>query len=312
MASIREPVDKRSWQHDRRQSLTLDLFTRYDPFWHDVARLRDQWSVTASTELPPSPPPGDLTALGILSWLRMPERVHLPSIPPHEGLDELQRLTDKYKLPASFKTNCEILHMRARIAEWLRDLRTLFQGHVPEARQSGDNAQEWMSWAPFLSACIVYDPPDTALIEYAAHDDHDATALPKQTYWQDPEAVKEAERWLSNKLRLLDRLPDSRERELAAVIVRSDYVQKLAGTWRESDGAIQPRRRVGKPSLEPLVAVQCAVYKDRYGLTYRQINDRMSWELSLDLYDHRRRANRAINHVKQGRLILEGRKYSSE
>lgn len=312
MGSIREQAAQRSWQYDRRQALTLDLFTRCGPFWHDVTQIRRQWSVTAATELPPSPPPNDLRALGVLRAEQMPERLHLPPIPPPPGSRELQRLTDEYNLPAFFKTECESLHRRARIAEWLQALRALFRAHIPESRQSDDNAQAWMCWAPFLSACIAYDPPDIALIEFAAYDDHWAAALPQQTFWQDPEAVQAAERWLFSKQRALDRLPPSRERELAAVIVGGDYIQKLAETWQQSDSAPQPRRRAGKPSLVPLVAVQCAIYKDRYGLTYREINDQMAWELSLDRYDRRHRANRAINHVKQGREVLKGRKYSPE
>ncbi|MDQ3539738.1 MAG: hypothetical protein M3440_03545, partial [Chloroflexota bacterium] len=76
--------------------------------------------------------------------------------------------------------------------------------------------------------------------------------------------------------------------------------------------ATQPQRpKGGRPPIDPLVAVQCAIWKRR-GWTDPTIAERFNWSLRSDSYDRKRRSNPVIDHVKRGNQILAGRKNPAE
>jgi len=76
--------------------------------------------------------------------------------------------------------------------------------------------------------------------------------------------------------------------------------------------ATQPERIAGgRPPLDPLVSVQCVIFKQR-GWSNADIAAHFDWPLRADAYDARRRSNVVIDHLKAGGAILGNRKYPTE
>jgi hypothetical protein len=216
-----------------RRRLTLDLFTRYGSFWETVAEVRERWNVTATVATPQEPTFHAASVL-LLSYAQMPERFHMP---PMRG-DEYPRMTT---------------------GMFLDDLQHLWRIAIPEDIRSGTNTTGWMSWAPFLSACILYDPPSDALLQFADHDDHHAASLPLKTAWQIPTEVIEATHALHTFVK---------ERDTAAGL---QYVKRLRESFAESETVNPPGSR-GRPS-ETLRNVEIACLH-RQGISAVDIGDR--------------------------------------
>jgi len=183
---------------------------------------------------------------------------------------------------------------------WLTELEHLHDDLVPEGNPSGTDRFGWMSWAPFLSACLLYDPPELELLAFANHDDQDAAQLPIQTYYQDPRAAIKVERDRANAVRKAATL----EEQLRAA---ATYIAPDAQTYKPSTQPAAPPKPRGRPQLDDLVAVQCAIFK-RHGWTYPKIAAHFGWPLRADSYGTRRRANRAMDHVTRGEELLACRK----
>jgi hypothetical protein len=141
----------------------------------------------------------------------------------------------------------------------------------------------------------MYDPPPDRLLEYAEHGDENAALLMQRTFSEDG---------------------DARERAgiYKAAVLSGDFhkLQNYADTLRnslyESEAPVPPRA-AHKPKLDELEAVQAAIWQ-RQGLTHIESAQRGGWDSVEASWDPRKRKNRNIYRVKQGKLILRSRKYS--
>lgn len=309
------------WTARARRDLTLDLFTQSGAFWDAVRELRDGWRVVATRALPPSPPPGSLVAAGYVSVLQMPERFHVPPEPDDTvlaGIIDLHRRRPELP-PLTEEQIAEdrALHTRLHLGQWgfaLRDLASdLDDRGVVDISAGGTDDLAWQRWLPFLSACALYDPPETDLLAFAEHNhrplDGPGTEV---TFRRKTEVVLRAAAWRDARLRAIGALPEL-ERDVPALLAFAGYFARAAAAWRPSTAHPSLPRAGGRPALDPLLAVQGAILFDRLGLTYNQIADRLSLTSTThESYDRRRRSNSAINHVRQGRAILASRKNPAE
>jgi len=113
-------------------------------------------------------------------------------------------------------------------------------------------------------------------------------------------------------------LADEARRQFASLPLQPQITVDPETTKEDVLGAfriiadMQPERVAGgRPPLDPLVAVQCLVFKQR-GWSNANIAAHFGWPLRADAYDARRRSNVVINHLKAGAAILGSRKYPTE
>ena len=125
-----------------RGDLVVQLFTRRGPFWAAIREARDRWRISAKVGLPPS----------VVGWL-------LPEAAPDSG---------------DSKKYWEYAH------RWLDEMSALRARAVPDPRPSASETFDHhadASWKHFLAACVLYDPPDDRLVEFAAYREPDPTFL---------------------------------------------------------------------------------------------------------------------------------------
>jgi len=119
-----------------KRELVLELFLRRGRFWDPVRSLRINWNVSAEAQLPPV----DKT------------RVYLP---PWNG-------------PSTSLEPRETEANLAAIDRWREDLGALHDRFVPKGcRTSVRDLDSRRDWEKYLSACVLYDPPETQLLEFA-------------------------------------------------------------------------------------------------------------------------------------------------
>lgn len=284
-----------------RRRLTLDVFTRYGTFWTAIANLRDVWKVTPVVAVPPEPP-FHAELVGLFTRYQMPERFHMPetnldALPP-ETVTDLQEIAEAHgieEMDAMLAASRQ-WHLQTRVWIFLSALRGVWRAEIPEDVRNGTNITGWMSWTPFLSACVLYDPPADRLLDFADHDDDNAAALPQATLWQDAEAARCSGVLLA---RSLDR------RDAAA---GRQSVDVLRESFIPSDNAPMPRSKVGQQTDE-LRDVQCAIWRQsgqspsaigsRVGLKKRPYRD--SYGVT------RMRPEAAEKAIKRGERILRTR-----
>lgn len=273
-------------QLQQRRAITLDLFTQWGPVWEAIRALRKTWDITSIPQVPPEPPFSSLNPLDPLC-ANMRERLHLPLFPPRLGA-----------------------------------FRTLYGTCVPDGNPSGTDALGWQRWAPFLSACVVYDPPELELLDFANHDDHKAAQLHMMTVYQVAEEWAEAAHELHSGMARLNHareayptplypedpesFPADYDQEIAII---NRYHVRLAAAYKLSVVPPAPARPRGRPPLDDLTAVQCAIWK-RAGWTHHAIAAAFGWQDHPDSTDPRHRKNRSEDHVKRGQQILQSRNYS--
>lgn len=266
-----------------RRQITLDLFMRYGETWTRIAELRAAFGIEPVTAIPPEPD-YHVAVAGLLTRWQMPERFHLPP-----GIDPFSK---------------------AQIGEYLFCLRDLARVIVPEVDSHGTDATGWLGWTPFLSACLLYDPPGLELRAFADHDDDNAAAITQHTFSQDVVSVREAE-WRHSDRQLGAAGTPQPERELRFVASLDLRRRELAATYRPSRTLPPPSRRRGRQWLDELTSVQAALLK-RSGRTYPEITRRLKLPSNPDAYDPRDRKNSAIDHVRRGEEILASRNKSGE
>ena len=210
---------------ERRSDLTIQLHRRSGPFWEDVRGLRERWRV-APIEGVPFPDP----------WLWYGASAHLPlvclrSVLRWQEAEAALRL-DWDSAYAEWKS--AFVDSLKCLGDWLRDVRGLYERAVPPAERGRDPAtsgsfDEFVRmpvpaprrtggdlftdhWAPFLSGCVLFDPPRDDPGPFADHVTFDPASLdltwPDQTpvaaprivppavsYVRDPDAVEAVERW---------------------------------------------------------------------------------------------------------------------
>lgn len=120
-----------------KRKLVLQLYTRDGPFWQAVRKVRTLRGITASTQLPP-PTPGP----------------PVPEDEPDLSTDPEERME---------------FHKR-----WQADLFEIQQQVMPERYRDVDSLRNWFY---FLAACVLYDPPGTDLLAFAAYGDPKPTTI---------------------------------------------------------------------------------------------------------------------------------------
>jgi hypothetical protein len=119
--------------------LVISLFKRRGAFWDLIREMRERWDITPETLVPP-PFRGPID-------LEFPLRTPNPYRPanwpdPHEDRNESWDLT----------------------ISWATDIREIQNQVVPEKYQDKGAPGELDR---FLSACVLYDPPENELLEFA-------------------------------------------------------------------------------------------------------------------------------------------------
>lgn len=281
-----------------RRRLTLDLFTHHGDFWQMIAAVRAEYGVHPTVCVPPQP---DFHAevVGLMDRWQMPERFHMPPDTPD---------MHPYNLHADFVIPADVViefgeHMRElreirrqpRVAGFLWRLKVIWSVCLPDDIRSGTNALGHLSWTPFLSACVMFEPPPGELREFADHDDHLAAVLPMSTFWQDPDDVANARISQRELLRTGD---SNRYGEALEHFQRSYRSSTLAST--------QESAKRGAPPIDDLVCVQCALWR-RDGISSAEIGQRLGKSLQSNVYDNRKRSVTADRYVALGEELLKAR-----
>jgi hypothetical protein len=301
-----------------RRNLTLDLFTKHGPFWAAIVGLREEWGIAPVTAIPPFPPPGSAVAVGLVNALQMPERFHLPPEPEDRVLIGLKELDARHP-GLMLEEICDYMraiHPRVWVGTWVLALRDVLADldriGTLVINPSGTDALAWQRWLPFVSACACYDPPANDLIAFAGHDHRplDAMEATERTFWRDPEMAERAEQRFAVRLLEIQQQP-GRDRLSDVLAAYLELAVGKAEAWQPSTVVSPPPRPVGRQPVDPLTAVQCAVFADRFGWTEPRIGDHFGWGLTLDDYGKARRCKQARHHIQKGREILAERAINS-
>ncbi len=118
-----------------KRRIVLDVFLAREPTWKHIREMRGRWGIEAQTQVPPPYQGAEYT----------PQSLHLR---PEEDFGE------------------EAERWSATFHEWRNDLAVLYEAVVPaEARDSDYHTS--FGWSVFLSMCVLFDPPETQLVDFA-------------------------------------------------------------------------------------------------------------------------------------------------
>jgi hypothetical protein len=142
MTDVRElPSDAGRRLRRLRHELVLQLYLRREPLWDTIRDVRDRWNISAEVRLPPP-------VVGYLS---------LEGPPAHQ---------DRGYARHDFSWKEEMSAIWAKVDPEPR----------PPTRDYSDLQLE-LSWGDFLSACVLYDPPEDQLLEFASYRALETTVL---------------------------------------------------------------------------------------------------------------------------------------
>lgn len=132
-----------------KNKLVISLFLKRGAFWEMVKETREHWNITPDVRVPPS-------TMGPLD-LKFPLRTPNPYTPkgwpdPYEDSERCEHLT----------------------ISWAVDIRKIQDQMVPEKYRDKGAPGEMDR---FLSACVLYDPPETELLEFAKISDPEPEAF---------------------------------------------------------------------------------------------------------------------------------------
>ncbi len=169
-----------------KQNLVLNLFLRRGHFWEMVRDLREKRNITARVQLPP-----EATA----SW-QEPMDLLPADVPEYPG----------YKAPNEDK------HDFYRFASrWSKDIGRILSAVLPNELwhtldyrlgQQIHNFYNREYLRTFCAACVLYDPPETQLLAFAAY--HDPPAYPAADL---PNASSPVTKRVEMKMSPIERLP---------------------------------------------------------------------------------------------------------
>jgi hypothetical protein len=118
-----------------KRSVVFDLYLQDGPAWNEIRAARERWAISPTVRLPP-------------------ERHMLNRYYPESGW------------PKEYDAEGEQTREWAELADrWSVELHTLARRLVPERYRP--NPIDESGWTVFLSACVLYDPPETALLSFA-------------------------------------------------------------------------------------------------------------------------------------------------
>src|SRR5215208_4489915 len=136
-----------------KRNLVADLYLRRGLFWELVRDLRQERDILPLVERPPS----SSKYYDLLLPQGAPNLPEPIGIPP-EDEEQAERWEAQATKLYEFET------------DWKRDLVRILEQVVPE-RYRGRLTQgnvEYRAWRNFIAACVLYDPPDKELLEFAA------------------------------------------------------------------------------------------------------------------------------------------------
>src|SRR5688572_5045649 len=114
----------------KKRDLVLSLFTKRGEFWDMVSGIRARWNIQAKVGIPPH--------VEVYS-LHFPPEGPKYAPPTEEGGEEWSRFAH----------------------EWDQELVNLYDQTIPEEyRLNSIPDTSRALWTIFLSACVVYDPPE--------------------------------------------------------------------------------------------------------------------------------------------------------
>jgi hypothetical protein len=134
----------------------VDLYLRRGLFWELVRDLRHGRHILPVVQLPPS----SSKSYDLLLPEGAPNPPEPIGIPPKDEEQAERWWAQETKLQ-EFET------------DWKRDLVRILEQVVPERYRGGPihGNTEYRAWQNFIAACVLYDPPDEELLEFAVFSD---------------------------------------------------------------------------------------------------------------------------------------------
>ena len=313
MGSLPSTAEDRVRRAKRR--LVLDLFLGRGVAWDHIREMRERWEIDARPQMPPPYP-----------YVFVPEILGPP--PEEQFGDEAEEWHAKYR-------------------EWTSDLTAVFEAVVPEEARDSKYFVGSI-WGLFLPMCVLYDPPETQLEDFAERigglasnvwpsgDNHYWMPAPPIVWLEDAdraestvrefyEAVLEAllEKYVHPQgissedalesihrerpelfVQLIRGLTENKPRPY--IDVRPHHQEKdVVSAFKVLSARHDTRPALGRPKLDELTAVQCAILHDRYNPPDPTDKRRRTWtferlaeEFGLETW------RRAKSHVRRGRELL--------
>lgn len=128
-----------------KRDMVRQLYLKRGEFWQMIRDMRSHWGITAATALPPG-------VQEPLLYLKLPKQ---------GPKSDLVRL----RVPTLYPREMEILERN----QWEFELDDI------KAKTVHPRYSQASEWRQFLSACVLYDPPETALVEFGEY----GAALPE-------------------------------------------------------------------------------------------------------------------------------------
>ena len=297
-----------------KRNLVFDFFFQQGAFWEAVHNTRTRWNISAVRQLPPcglgipAPPPG---------WL------HPKDYSSKEAKENVERMR-----------------------KWSFNLYAIWSQVVPEPYN--DWQYYGLFWDDFVSICVLYDPPETDLLTFAARGGPDPykkepskpsriprIMLPAVRQQRDWIKSADAERYYFQEIirEVAERLQDRHGIDPWPIIneVERDLgprLQKDLREWEERDNpfrwiidpeAVASRDDVikawrfarsrsklgGRPPVDKLVAVQCAILYDDHNPRDLEDGRFKRWtreKLAVEFREYGvKDARSAEEHIKVGR-----------
>jgi hypothetical protein len=119
-----------------RHQLVTELYLQEGPFWDSVAAIRRRWDVKPQRRVP-----------GRSQW---GPPYFLPDCFDPKPQDDFSEEGERW---------------HERLTNWLSELHALYEAAVPQ--EGLLSKYPAVSWEVFLSMCVLFDPPDTQLKEFA-------------------------------------------------------------------------------------------------------------------------------------------------
>jgi hypothetical protein len=290
-----------------KRELVLSLFLKHGHFWNEIQSMREKWNINASKQLVPS---------GVWCPYPMP----LPN--------------------------------ERDLGQWTREINALRDRTIPQRYLNCS-----VDWHRFIPACVLYNPPEDELIEFAYFAGLSPTAprpmspeeeeamgddwnllmvAPPTVHLRDASKEALAETWHFRAI--LQRIGDRYLKPQGIDIwdlyyeVRKDSPD-IAATYAEMHRSNLPKlyirveewttesdvrnafrlirqtqpkaRKGGRPKLDSLLAVQCAVLYDRHN--HRDPEDSRRWRWTFEKLAEQfglESKKTAKRHVELGREIL--------
>lgn len=253
-----------------KRELVLSLYFQSGPFWEAVQEVRIKWNV-------------------------QPQQA-LPSEDDRNSTKPLEQLPRRFQ-----NTRLEVIDDRG----WGEDLQSLGAGFVPSVlARSG--------WEDFLGACVMCNPPDNRLSEFA-----DFGRVFPAVFWpvvnSDERDPSELPRMIAPPIERVwkrgsDASYEDNEQFMEYRIIVDEHTteDEVKSAFRAIKTAYGYRKRGGKPPIDKLTAIQCAIlYDDHNGTDPYDKRFRLWTYTKIAAKFELKNKRSAEEHVKRGRELRE-------